>query len=256
VFKRHGLYAIHSPALQNPDTYGIDGKKIYLIFPIPLTKKTFFEIAGSDAEAFFAAAENKNVTLVGGKIDADIAAAARGHKIATVDFGEDESFLIENAYLTAEAAVIIIMQTSCRSIRSMNIALFGYGRISKFLLYLLRSLGASVSVLARREEALTLARCDGACKTLFTDRESISEALETNDLIINTVPNMLLGEDVLKNAKARPTLLDLASLPGGIDIESARALGYRASRELGLPAKYAPRDAGEIVAGTVMSALF
>ncbi len=255
-FVRSGFYAIHLPILQDLDTPEFQNKTIYLIFPIPLTKKVFFEICNANPNEFFESANSKRVKLVGGKIDPEILAAARSHGIFCIDFGEEEAFLIENAYLTSEAAVNIIMQTSSSSIRSIDIALFGYGRISKYLLVLLRSLGARVSVLARREESRVAAKCDGAFDVYSFGEDDVLRALESNDVVINTVPCRIISADILSRSKKKPNIIDLASLPGGIDTDAARQMGYKATRELGLPAKYAPKDAGEIVAKTIMSALF
>ena len=46
-------------------------------------------------------------------------------------------------------------------------------------------------------------------------------------------------------------LIDLASLPGGIDAAAAEKLGLRMIRALSLPGKVAPKSAGEIIKETV-----
>ena len=255
-FGEVGISAIYLQSLQDMDALDTENRDIYLIFPIPLSPKAFIEICHTSYDAFFKSINNKKVTLVGGKINEDIVSSARSYGIRVVDFGDNEAFLTENAYLTAQATVNIIMQSLPRSIRSMNIALFGYGRISKFLLAMFKALGASVKVFARREDVRVLAKCDGAIGTYSFERDNVLYAFNTSDVIINTVPSPVIDTGVLSASQHKPILIDLASLPGGIDIDAAQDLGYKASRELGLPAKYAPSEAGEIVARTLLSSLF
>ena len=50
-------------------------------------------------------------------------------------------------------------------------------------------------------------------------------------------------------------LLDLASLPGGVDFDAARSLGVKTVHALSLPGKTAPRTAGEDIADTIISIL-
>ena len=47
-------------------------------------------------------------------------------------------------------------------------------------------------------------------------------------------------------------IIDIASAPGGVDYEAAGALGIAAKLCLGLPGKYAPKTAGEILAEEIM----
>jgi dipicolinate synthase subunit A len=242
--------------LQDIGDISASADKCFLIFPIPLSEKNFWGVTGCDAAKFCENIASGNITLVGVNADEALSTAVRASGRVLVDLGANEQFLVENAYLTAEAAVNIIMQNSDCSIRSQRIALFGYGRISKFLLSILRALGVRVSVYARRAEARSLALCDGAEKVGALHERDIVSALEENDVVINTVPYPVLDENILAGVSSRPYLMDLASLPGGIDIECARRLGYRGSRELGLPAKYAPKNAGETFARAIYSTLF
>ena len=242
----------------NYDIYGMPSiaDKRFLIFPIPLSEKNFLDSIGCGVVKFCESIAKSNVSIVGVNADPSLSLAVRESGVELIDIGNNEEFLTENAYLTAEAAVSIIMHKSDSSIRSQNIALFGYGRISKFLLSILYSLKVKVSVYARRAEARSLALCDGAFYAAPLEACEMVSALEKNDVVINTVPYFLLGADVLSCVRARPYLMDRASLPGGIDVERARDLGYNASRELGLPAKHAPRDAGEAFARAIYSELF
>lgn len=50
-------------------------------------------------------------------------------------------------------------------------------------------------------------------------------------------------------------IIDLASEPCGTDFEAAKALGLTAVKAPGLPGKFAPKTAGEIIKDTVLNIL-
>ena len=65
---------------------------------------------------------------------------------------KDETYLLENAKLTAEGAVFFAMQKTSIALRDARCLVIGYGRIGKELTHHLRSFGADVTVAARRPE--------------------------------------------------------------------------------------------------------
>ena len=75
------------------------------------------------------------------------------------------------------------------------------------------------------------------------------------DLIINTVPARLLSGEILHRMSAGTVILDLASVPGGIDLDTAGKLGLNVTWALSLPGKYAPITAGIMIGETVLSYL-
>ena len=80
------------------------------------------------------------------------------------------------------------------------------------------------------------------------------EAAKT-DCIINTVPALVLTEEVLSGAGAGALVVDLASEPGGTDFAAAKVRGIQALHALSLPAKFAPETAGELVGSVVLQML-
>ena len=112
---------------------------------------------------------------------------------------------------------------------------------------LLSALGAKVTVSARRESDKAFIRAFGyGC----LDTEELRE-VRGFDMVFNTVPFLLFDEALLKRTDRDTLLIDLASLPGGVDFEAASALRIDAQRALSLPGKCAPKTAGEIIKTTV-----
>ena len=87
------------------------------------------------------------------------------------------------------------------------------------------------------------------CRGLRT--AALAGELGEFDLIFNTVPSLVLDGSRLRETKADCVILELASAPGGVDFDAARALGRRAIRAPGLPGKVAPRSAAAAIRDSV-----
>ena len=195
---------------------------------------------------------NSDCMLIGGRIPRETIAMAEYLGIKVVDYFESEEFQIKNAYITAEAAVSIAMNSLNKNICGSRVAITGYGRIAKHLIRLLSSMGAKITVAARKTSDLAWSACCG-CSVL---RIGDSEALKKNiyelshgyDIIYNTVPHRLFDREFLESADKNTFIIDLASVPGGIDIVAAKELGSNVLWATSLPGKYAPVSAGELIA--------
>ena len=150
---------------------------------------------------------------------------------------KEETYLTENAKLTAEGAVSIAMNKMSLAIRDAVCLVIGYGRIGKELTRILRFLGAEVIVAARRKES----REEAGENSVPLNR--IQSVLRRSDLILNTVPGRVLSESGLFCIKNTAFLMELASKPYGFDMQQAKKLGLHASLESGIPGRYCPQSA-------------
>ncbi len=196
-----------------------------------------------------------SVPLIGGKFSPSMKALAdeKGHHV--IDFCKSEEFQQKNAVPTAEGALAILMERLPCTVQGVSVAVTGFGRIARALVSILLSLGADVTVGARKPADLEQARALG-CKTVrLCGDESVSELCRGKRAVFNTVPHWLFTKPVLLTLGHEVLLIDLASSPGGVDAEVARALGVPVIWALSLPGKYAPVTAGEIIADTVLALL-
>ena len=200
---------------------------------------------------------NGKSIIIGGKIPKEFRALAEEKGISVFDYSESEDFQIQNAYLTAEAALSIAMNQLNTSIADSKFAILGYGRIAKNLAKLLLCFGADVTVFARKESDLAWAGIIGCkCKKIDSSCEGCFKGLlEGFDVIYNTIPIRLLDFDVLCEIGNKPFIIDLASLPGGVDIRSAKELGSNVLWATSLPGKYAPHSAGGLIADWIEKVL-
>ncbi len=192
--------------------------------------------------------------IVGGKIPATFSASAGAQGIRVFDYFESEEFQIHNAYTTAEAAISIAMNSLDKNVSGAKIAITGYGRIAKHLVRLLKSMDVDVTVAARKDSDLAWAYSNG-CSVLKIGSgdkgQSLSSLSRGYDVIYNTVPHWLFDREFLESMDPSTFIIDLASVPGGVDICAAKELGSNVLWATSLPGKYAPRSAGELIASCV-----
>lgn len=194
----------------------------------------------------------RGATVIGGRLPDSFVATLENLEIKVIDYFHSEDFQVKNAYTTAEAALSIAMNALDRNIRGANIAVTGYGRISKHLCSLLLAIGANVTVAARKESDLAFASSYG-CHTLKigTGRDWLTPLKCGYDVIYNTVPHWIFDRDFLRETPKTTVIVELASAPGGVDICAAKELGANVIWASSLPGKYAPRSAGELIADCV-----
>ena len=185
--------------------------------------------AGVCTPSFASKAEEKNITLI--------------------DYMKDEELTVRNAVPTAEGAVEIALRELGVTVRGSKTLVIGYGRIGKLTAAAFAALGADVTVCARRGEALAWAEAYGH-KSAHTD--SICAAAGGKDLIINTVPELILDRNVLCCVEPDALIIDLASMPGGVDDGFAAAKSIKVIHALSLPGKTAPVTAGKNIADAIL----
>lgn len=192
--------------------------------------------------------------LIGGKIDASVKNVAAMRGITVRDYNDSEEFQIKNAVPSAEGAIEIAMRETDVTLFDSNILILGYGRIGKTLLHMLSSISRGVTVAARKACDRAWAEVFGGKTTAFFG-ERFAFAVESSDIIFNTVPSVILTEKTLKKVKKNCVIIDLASSNGGTDFSAAEKLGIKAFHALALPGKVAPASAGRIICDCVISFL-
>ena len=221
-----------------------DGVRVHMPLcqgePIPLLKEVFACIP-------------QGTFLAGGRFSPCVKELAQecGHEL--FDYSESEEFQEKNAVPTAEGAVEILMQRLTRTVSGLPVAITGYGRVAKALARLLHAMGARVTIGARKPIVLAQAACEGYGVLRLNGDRSVMALAQGQAAVFNTVPHWLFNKEVLRAIPKDVLLIDLASAPGGVDVDAASGLGLSVIWALSLPGKYAPLTAGEIIADTVLS---
>ena len=174
------------------------------------------------------------------------------NQIVLFDYYDREEVQVRNAVPTAEGAIMCAMEKSRHTLQGSSCLVVGYGRIGKILAHRLRGLGADVTVSARKQSDLAWIEAYGY---RAVETGNISEEIGKYDLIFNTVPAMVLDKKCLKSAKQSCILLELASLPGGIDYEAVKEYGLQIIEERGLPGIVAPETAARSIRDAIYDIL-
>lgn len=166
--------------------------------------------------------------------------------LTLLDYYAREETQIANAVPTAEGAIQRAMEATERTLHGSRCLIIGFGRIGKMLSRRLQGLGAQVEVFARKFSDQAWVEASGYQPFRFTAR-----GLEKFDLIFNTAPALVLDAGRLAEIREDCVLLELASPPGGVDLEAAQRLGRRVIRAAGLPGEVAPVTAASAIRDSI-----
>ena len=186
----------------------------------------------------------KDQVFIGGKISEKIKQMANYYGIPVFDLMDREELAILNAIPTVEGGIQIAMEEMDTTIHNSNIMILGFGRIGKLLAKSLQGLGGNIFVEARKHEDLAWIKSYGYRPLHLKE---IKNYLPNVELVFNTIPSMILGEERLIELKRGALIIDLASTPGGVDFEVAKKMDIKVIWALGLPGKVAPVTAAEIL---------
>lgn len=174
-------------------------------------------------------------TIIGGNLD------FLNESVNRLDLLKDPYYLAANAAITAEAALGLILKELRCAVTEANILILGWGRIGKCLTHQLQSLGANLTVYARKDGDRAMLRALGY---RYVTREELKRCMAKYHCIVNTAPAPILTEDEGRRMRPGCFKLELASgvwLPGN-DVVAAP----------GLPGKFKPEASGALIAKTIL----
>ena len=197
----------------------------HLLLPVPSFEADGTVKGGGNLEAVMRHLPDRTVVL-GGNLPL---LPYRG-----VDFLQDEYYLGENAAITAQCTVKLLLQLA--QIRHKEILIIGRGRIGTRLAQLLMEMGGKVTI-ATRNKANQQADENPEYDFILTQKWEATKY----DVIVNTAPAPMLSQ---QETRSDSILIDLASVRG---ISGDRVIWAR-----GLPNKDAPDVSGILIAKTAL----
>lgn len=162
----------------------------------------------------------------------------------TLDFMQDETVVMENARITAEAVVSEIIANSIYGIKNEKILVTGFGKCGKETARLLHAMGAKVTVLARSRGARIDAKEMGLNAVDFS--YGPDEAYGTR-VLINTVPARVVTQKLIDELADDSLIIDIASGNGGCDKQAAENRQIKLIHALGLPGRYTPKTSAKVL---------
>ena len=190
--------------------------------------------------------------LIAGSITPNVYDMANDEYIEIIDIMKREELAVLNTISTAEGAIEIAIANTNKILHGSNVLILGFGRIGKVLARKLAGLSAKVTCAARKDEDLAWIKAYGH---MATNINSLGENLSEYDIILNTVPHLILTQELLEYVKEDCLLIDLASNPGGIDKRAAKNRRLKLIWALALPGKVAPITTAEFIKDTIYNIL-
>ncbi len=229
-----------------------------VLLPVPATRDGVFLARGNEPKAaipFSAilARLRPGTLLLGGQLPPDWVEQAQKRGAICADYYLDETVQIRNALPTAEGALRLAMQELPTTLFGSQTVVAGYGRIGSLLSEKLVALGAKVGVLARSSAALAKAELHGAQGRSFL--QGVPPFFKDCRVLFNTVPERVFDVPLLSALPRNCILIELASAPGGFDPELANSMGLKVIPAQGLPGRFYPEAAGNILADAVCKIL-
>lgn len=191
-------------------------------------------------------------TVMYGKYCEKIESNAKRKNINVFDYYQRDEFQIANSVPTAESAMAIAINETPITLHNSTCLVMGYGRIGKILCKYLNSFGATVYASARKHQDLAWISANGYNSVNTNNLESV---IDKCNIIFNTIPKIILKDELLNKISKSTLIIDLASKPGGVDFDSAKKEGLNVIWALSLPGKTAPVSAGQILCDTIINIL-
>ncbi len=228
---------------------GIFKKCDNIILPLPCSKDGITISAPYSSKDIIADWEFvKNLegkTVYGGFIDKLVKEQPLWKKVNIKDYYLREELAISSALATAEGAISLAVTEHAGILCGSKCLVTGYGRIGKILTKCLLALGAKVTVTARKNSDLSMIKSMGA------EAKRYSEIKKEYDIIFNTVPELVIDKNILARQSTDTVIIELASLPGGIDRKCADINQIKIVDAQSLPGKFAPKASGVFIKETI-----
>ena len=209
----------------------------------------------------------------------EIAEYKRRQGIFFVDYMKEDGAAYTNAVATAEGAIAEAILSGKEVLCGRQMLVMGYGRCGQMLAARLQALGGKVTVYEKDSKKLAIAKACGYEAVEAEDEATFYEpgavtiancSLEEAEsaqrvlteafwgrftYIFNTIPAPVLQAERLAWIRHDAVLIDIASAPGGLDYAYCAQKGLNARLCGGLPAKYAPKSAAELLLHIIESYL-
>lgn len=190
----------------------------------------------------------KNKTFIAGSISNDAREKLEKSYGKVIDIMKEEELVVLNTIATAEGAVDVAIQNTDTTIHGSRVLILGFGRVAKEVANKFHGLSAKVTCAARKNKDLAWIKAMGYKEVNIND---LGEDLKKYDIIINTVPHMIIDKEEMQYMKKNVLLIDLASSPGGINTEDAQKMNLKFVWALALPGKIAPVTSAEFIKQTI-----
>lgn len=154
--------------------------------------------------------DNKSKTFIAGSIPQNAKEKLKKSYGKVIDIMKEEELVVLNTIATAEGAVDVAIRNTDTIIHGSNILILGFGRVAKEVANKFHGLSANVTCAARKTSDLAWIKAMGYKEVNINE---LGDDLKTYDIIINTVPHMIIDKEEMQYMNKNVLLIDLASSP-------------------------------------------
>ena len=163
------------------------------------------------------------------------------YNLKFIELKNDESFNKINSLATSEATLKYCIELLPIILKHAKILILGYGNSAKALVDDFKHFSSKLLVAVRKEEVQNELDKNSIQNINLRD---LKDYIEDYDLIINTIPSLIINEEILHYISPSSYIVDIASYPGGVDYIKAKEYGIKAFLLPSLPLKFAPKTSG------------
>lgn len=196
--------------------------------------------------------DSKGKTFVAGAIEDSLKQDLEEKYDRVYDLMKREELTILNTIATAEGTIEVAIKHTDEILQGARVLVLGFGRVAKIVANKFSMNSCFVTCAARKTTDLAWIQAYGYKAININD---MVYDLKNFDIIINTVPQKILGINELKHVSKDVLLIDLASSPGGIDGDTAKNMGLKFVWALALPGKVAPKTTAGFIKNVIYNIL-
>jgi len=225
-----------------------------IVLPLPVTKdnKYLYSLIPMKETLDDIAAATSDKIIFGGMINRGTESKLKKNNNRVFDFFKREDITMLNAIPTAQGILKTMIDNIEYTIHSSKCAIFGFGRIARITAQVLKAIGADITICARKSGDIAAAKAYGYSGRYINGFEKEAHKF---DILINTVPALIIKREILAKVKPDCLVIDVASAPFGTDFACAYELGVNVIQSSSLPGKVAPKTAGEIIGRGIINTL-
>lgn len=220
-----------------------------ILFPISGVGKDFiikgdyeFQISEN-----FLSKVNENVLIFSGTKTPNLDLLLKHSNRGAIILMEDNDIIKSNAIPTVEGILADIIMNTDITIKNSNVLVIGYGNIGSYLVDSLKKLGSNVIVSIKENRDKTILDEKRIPNVFSSDKIKMNKCINECNIIINTVPTLIIDKEYIKNIRDDTYILDVSSYPHGIDIKELEKDNIKYKIYLGIPSKVAPKTSGLIL---------
>ena len=216
-----------------------------IVFPIPFSvdgKNLYMPLSNKKIEIDTLVPILKEKRIFAGKIAKNVCELLERNGNEIIDVTKEDLFIRSNAIPTAEGVIAIAVNNTKITIEESKVLVVGFGNVGKVVARKMSLLGATVWAKDIRKQEVANIELSG-----YNVLEELDNSLEGMDVIINTVPELVIGKEQFRFIRDDVLIIDVASAPGGVDYIYASSNNYNVIHALGIPGKIAPVSSAKYV---------